>query len=165
MGLNVYYSPKRKRKYIRKFDHYEAQERWRKGELVSKLAKEYGVTVERIYQVVSPKHKAWHEAYRERLKHTGQCGRCGKATNYFAQRFGSKLCVRCAADDRITTVRPDELRCGRCKSWLPDGSFGLYRAAPAYRRGRHHNCRSCEAKMRRERRHRAKAEGRATTLR
>lgn len=163
MGVNVYYSPKRNRKYVRKFDYYEAQERWRKGEPASKLAEEYGVSVSRIYQVASPKGKAAFEAYQESLKKAAKCVNCGKAKSYVSTRLGHLRCQRCASDDHIVTVRPSELKCGRCQQWLPDDVFGLSKRARLRRRGRWHNCRECEARDRRERRHRAVAEGRART--
>lgn len=164
VGVNIHYSPKRNRKYVRRFDHYEAQERFRNGESALKLAQEYGVSPSRIYQVASPTHRANHLAYQESLKCKGKCARCGKPTNYIAQRLGAKLCIRCSADDRITTVLPNSIRCGQCKQWLPDDAFGLSKSAKSHHRGRNHDCKKCVARARRERRHRAFAEGRARTL-
>lgn len=160
----VYYSPKRKRKYIRKFDYYEAQERYRNGETAPTLAREYGVTPERIYQVVSPTYKETREAYEELLKHRGRCTRCGAPKNHRAQLLGHILCKRCSADDQVTTVRPDTLKCGRCKLWLPDDAFSRSKNAKPHRRGRFARCKRCVAEVRRDARHRAFAEGRARTL-
>lgn len=164
MGVNTYYSQKRNRKYVRSFDYFEAQVRFARGEPASKLASDYGVSVSRIYQVASPAYRKSHNAYQESLKTKGRCNRCKKPTNQVSQRLGAKLCNRCAADDRITTVRPKELSCGHCKRWLPDEEFGIYKTAPAHRRGRYIRCRECVAKKRRDQRHRAFKEGRARNL-
>jgi len=167
---NIYYSPKRSRKYVRKFDYYEAQERYRSGESGPALAKEYGVSVSRIYQVITPGERDRVQAYQDSIYKGGaNCIRCGAPTNLAARKLGAKLCIPCARDKRIAahankTVRDYSLWCNGCKRWLPDDAFGLYNDARSYRRGRHYDCRKCVARARRKRRHRAFAEGRARTL-
>lgn len=44
------------------------------------------------------------------------------------------------------TVRPDTLRCSRCRKWKPDEEFGTSRWHKS-RRERRYQCRDCEAQV------------------
>jgi hypothetical protein len=61
----------------------------------------------------------------------------------------------------ITTVRPDELRCGRCKQWKPDDQFTRDKSRPE-RRNRYIYCKTCLAVI--QRRSRQRVESRKSNL-
>lgn len=170
MGMNIFYSPKRNRAYVRKFDYYEAQERYRAGESIRDLAAEFGVTYMAVRLVVIPEVRARYKEYQSTVyKGKAKCLNCGAPTNLLARKvYGSTRCIKCARKERVTehianTVRPDELWCSPCEAWHPDEEFGLYKSAKPYRRGRSNYCRKVNAKQKRDRR-KAIADRRAETL-
>ncbi len=140
-----------KRVYTRKFDHDEAKRRKEAGESVASLAREYGVTPHAVWMVVSPKSKADNLRAQAKLRAKGRCERCG---GWKHGATAAKVCQRCAADLKITTVTETTLQCIRCKEFKPDAEFPFNRAESAIRRGRHGECRACNTIARREHRQR-----------
>lgn len=138
------------RVYHRKFDHDEAKKRYEAGESVAGMAREFGVHVSAVWQVVSPRIVESQRRLHERLRAAGECERCGGWKNGLTQ---TALCHKCAMADRVTSVRPTTLRCGTCREWKSDGEFAGARTNPA-RRDRHDQCRPCSTKARREYRQR-----------
>lgn len=155
------------RRYQRKFDHDEARCRWKAGESVTGLAREFGVSVKAIYRVVDPEVG---RLMRERVtrKYAAVCENCGGpciSIRHPAKRRsspdGRDLCIRCRSDEKIERLRFDpvtnELVAVRCNMldcangdrWQPPDRFPRGSQFKDLREGGIHGvCRSCGTRMR-----------------
>lgn len=159
-------STKRGRVYQRAFDHEEAQKLRAEGWSYGRIAEHFGVSDRAVQRVCDPKVREdmerctseYHRRQRQPCKggcgtlvwthnksHTGYCNACLKALQ--------------AAPD----IRPDELRCTKCREWKPDAEFGTHRPVKA-RRSRCAWCRACEAAARRANRKANPERERATDI-
>ena len=109
------------------------------------LANRFGVSTFPIQRAVRPetaeKQARWHQQHK--VPCAAGCGRMVYRDWY----GGERLCRSCWADEIRTSVQPGALRCVVCKVWKPDDAFPCSRAEP-HRRGRHSNCRACQASVR-----------------
>ncbi len=140
--------------YQRKFDHGQAKRRYEAGESVAEMAREYGVSENAVYRVVSPGTRAAYDRFYASLKGKGRCDRCGEPMNQGSRYAGSRQCQKCCDDDRATSVRPGVLLCFGCREWRPDEEFPRNRSTTVRRRGRHASCRACSTAQRRDYRQR-----------
>jgi hypothetical protein len=150
-------STKRRRVYPRLFDHDEAQRRREAGEPVAALAAEYGVSVDRIYQVTSDAARA-RVVENMRLHHLALCDDCGgECTHNWSSKRSrhDRVVCRACSDERqredalLERLDPDGLiHCSKCDQHLDIKAYRIRpNGYPAIR------CRSCETAARRAYRH------------
>ncbi len=149
---------KNTRAYPRRFDHEECRRlREETGWSGARLARHFGVSTSRVYQVIDPRSQ--ERVTRQRAEHIrgmrrpclGGCGRL--VWMHMAGRSG--YCVTCSARRRTKGVRPTTLLCSTCDRWLPDEDFHR-RSDAINRRHRTNDCRTCSTAHRRRRRDRRK---------
>lgn len=146
----VSFSVKRpNRVYKRKFDWYEARRRHANGETYSALAREYGVSATAVQLACNDEMRRKVAERSAAYQKSGVCEVCGKQCSYNASTRGVVRCRSCASDSLVTTVRPTELRCVRCKEWKSDESFPHDRNH-SRRRYRHRECTDCNTLYRHE---------------
>jgi hypothetical protein len=116
-------------------------------------AKHFGVSDPSIRYIIDAEFRERKaQEQRERKAWVGVCVDCGAPatkTQGYAHRAGR--CMACAAKHLAARVRPDALRCSLCQQWLPDEAFGP-RPNRIQRRGRHPECRPCQAVRKRDER-------------
>lgn len=148
LGTGEYMSP---RVYVRKFDWDEARRRHAAGESQAALAREYGVSAAAVHLAVNDEARAREREYRAQWQRSGVCPDCGTQSTRRGGSGRSARCLRCAGKLRTFTARPDELLCSHCKAWKPDEEFYLGQAKKLIaRRGRKHQCRSCDNAARKD---------------
>lgn len=160
----------RNRLYVRRFDHFEAHQRWLAGERVADLATEYSVTPAALYRAfgaLTPEGRDRQNAY-QRSWRTTVCEQCGGPAMRLVTNKkphnpdGRVLCQRCRGITRRGRFRyrPDgtleAVRCNRvdCVNeggrWQPPDRFP---GGPRYRdvrpQGIHGACRACNTMLRR----------------
>jgi predicted RNA-binding Zn-ribbon protein involved in translation (DUF1610 family) len=126
-----------RRQYVRAFDYEEARRRHANGESVSDLAREYGVSSDRVRQVVFP--EVGRRADERKAAYRYVCPDCGER---IATRKNAR-CRPCSVVRMRVSVREDTLQCVTCQQWKPDEDFPSNRSEE-HRRGRHTSCRSCQ---------------------
>lgn len=126
----------------RRFDHEEAIRRYQNGEIIHRLAREYGVTDAAVRRVVNPEVRAkMHAAAAEFLASQRQpcVGGCGRLVWMHGPRPKTGLCQRCYAAKLRAEHVPQHgteneyklgCRCGACTA-----------AITALRRERRHRTR------------------------
>lgn len=131
----------------RTFDHEIAQGMRADGLTLEVIAQAMGVSEQAIRYATSEKQRDYAKRYQqENRTWMGTCGGCGgEAARY---RGLQALCRSCRAKARTESVRPDTLRCCRCREWLPDDLFSPQRGK-AVRRERNAECKPCAAARRR----------------
>jgi hypothetical protein len=146
----------RNRTYQRQFDHDEARALKAEGWSYTELGKRFGVSDTAVRRVCDPKLRDDMNARSiewMRQNARAECkGGCGKLV--WAMKGRSGYCARCTARrSTAADVRPDALRCTKCREWKPDALFpkaGTWTS----RRGRKSRCRACETARRRASRQR-----------
>lgn len=141
------------RVYVRKFDYDEARQRYADGEHPRDLAAEYGVSMNRVRQVVIPEEGQRAAERARQWIYSGTCPICGGPAT---RTGGQSRCRECFNVAQATSVRPDELRCPTCGEWKPDEDFPFNAGGRKLRRGRHQSCRPCLTKLRQNYRERHK---------
>jgi hypothetical protein len=150
----------------RRFDWDEAAKLRSEGWSYERIAKQLGVSASGVQRVLVPglaeKMLAHCAAWQSANKPwRGVCPGCGgPASNARGDR--ARCCLACASKRRATSVRADTLRCSTCRRWLSDDHFPR-QAACIRRRGRHRQCRSCGAIVKRD--YRATPQGKASDQR
>lgn len=155
----TYTSKKRRRVYIRTFDHDLCRRLYKHGVWTQKgLAEFFGVSTAMIQLVLNDKQAA--AAYTRTIArgraHSHDCANCqtpitnAAATNARRRGTDASICGKCRQRAAAPTVRADTLRCSSCLLWMSDEEFPLRRSTNAYaRRGRHAQCRLCNAEAKR----------------
>lgn len=158
----------------RKFDHDEAKRRYANGETASGLAREYGVTVTAVWCVVSERGKTVQLRSRAVFyaRNHVPCETCGNQTlgliagKKVGNPDGRILCRRCRSDEMrerlrfnehgtLVSVRCVTSDCANGERWQPPGNFTRGKRHREVREGGiHSQCRACQTRARRERRHR-----------
>lgn len=146
----------RNRTYERKFDHDEARARRSEGWSYTALAKLFGVSDMAVRRVCDPKVRADMDArtiewmrQNWRIDCRGGCG----ALVWAVPKGRSGYCVQCLAKRATATdVRPDVLRCTKCREWKPDVLYPKSDRKWTSRRGRKSWCTACDSAARRARR-------------
>lgn len=151
----TYSSKKRRRVYTRSFDHDLCRRLYTHGVWTQKsLAEFFGVSACMIQQVLNPEYAAaTYRATIERQRaHSHNCSECeapitnGAAANARRRGFDPIKCGKCRQRAAAPTVRPDTLLCCACQQWLPDEDFPhRHDRSAGARRGRHSQCRLCNA--------------------
>ncbi len=142
------------RVYTRKFDWEEAR-RLRAEEKLTyqQIADLLGVTDTAVMNVCNPKAYARAKVYSAAWQRSGVCVKCGaqRSRNSTLEREGvmKGRCVSCAAKERATSVREDELQCVTCREWKTDDGFPFNASQNRLRRGRHSQCRVCQTEAKR----------------
>lgn len=131
----------------RTFDHEIAQAMRADGLTLEVIAQAMGVSEQAVRYATSEKQREYAKRYQqENRTWMGTCRGCGgEAARY---RGIQALCRSCRAKARTESVRPDALRCCRCREWLPDECFSPQRGK-AVRRERNAECKPCAAARRR----------------
>jgi hypothetical protein len=125
----VSYSPKRKRAYVRLFDHDEALARLNNGESGRALAAKYGVSLNAVYRLRDKEA----DLERQRRWRAGTCEMCGgSAMRVVAGKRehnpdGRCLCIKCRG--LVRRRRPSAangylvFECGSCHERKPLSDF------------------------------------------
>lgn len=150
----------RGRIYARKFDHDEARARHAAGESVSALAEAYGVTYNAVDRVVKPGRLEIEARARARYTEKQVCDVCGGRAWKQAQRTddGRNLCRSCRGKERRTRFTEVDggvhALCFGCRKVKPLDEFpGGVRFRDVRPKGVSGECRACQTRKRRERRH------------
>ena len=172
-------SGKRKRVYVRRFDHDEARGRYATGaETISDLAREYGVSYNAVRNAVIPGVLEQQKQY-QRMWRVTPCESCGAPTSKATFRRsrlgwdGRLLCKTCRSQLQRTRLRFDEFGqlaavrcltkdCANGQQWQPPENFPRgTRYRDVRKGGIHDHCRTCQTRMRRNYRNRHKVPCRA----
>jgi hypothetical protein len=133
----------------RAFDWDEAARLYTELRNYSEVARRLGVAAQSVRYALQPQAREYNARYqRENKPHQGICPDCGGVASVGRWREGS-TCWACKAKRQATSVRPDALRCSLCAQWLPDADFGPSRRR-VERRGRHPECKPCQAARKRD---------------
>lgn len=145
-------SKKRKRTYLRAFDHDLARALRKQGWNYTQLAQRFDVSPTAVRRVCEPAvDERMQAAALQWIKNNKRepCrGGCGRRV-YTTREERSGYCISCRSELRsAVNVRPDELRCTKCGEWKPDDAF-FKRAEGKRRRYRTHHCKVCSVAARR----------------
>lgn len=142
----TYASKFRNRVYTRRFDHAEARRRYKAGETLTELAREYGVSPEAVRYAVDDRTRRRMVLASMDYQSSGKCEKCGKPCSKAPNKVSR--CKSCADDRRVTTVRKATLKCVLCKQWKRDDAFNMDTGQPR-RRNRHASCVACDTSAKR----------------
>jgi len=120
--MTLWVSAKRNRVYKRKFDHDEARKRVGKGESMTALAREYGVSKRAIEQVLTriPVGMVPIELYCGQPPPPGK-DRCSMCQGF--KQKSSALCLTCFNDHRLAPIRLERVP-GQKRAMLGGVRFG-----------------------------------------
>ena len=139
----------------RTFDWDEAVRLRRQGLPLKAIGDLLGVSAQSIRMATDPEARERENADRRTRLYRETCPDCGGPRNHYNAR-----CLSCSHKAKVTSVRPDTLRCMVCREWKPDTEFAGDRSRP-HRRHRRTECRSCHAASKRAWRQRNSEHARA----
>jgi predicted transcriptional regulator len=138
------------RVYVRKFDWAEAKRLSVGGWTQKEIAAHFGVTQTAVSLALNPLSRHRAALNSAAYQSGGKCEDCGVPCTRYSKRSGKRQrCRKCWNKAQATSVRDEELRCVRCRRWLPDRCFPRDRVESA-RRGLHSVCRDCQTVIKRE---------------
>lgn len=156
-------SAKRRRVYVRRFDHDEAARRHAAGETIRALAAAYGVTFNAVYRAATPGAKE-RDLAALRQRSTVLCEGCGRPRSPNRIRYGDGrlLCHACRVktnttrfrfdpDGTLIAVRCNIVACVNGERWQPPENFaGGLQGRDIRAKGFTGQCRACNTAYRRD---------------